>query len=110
MTGMPDRIGDAGRRAEARTFKRVQASGAWGGAKGDMGSEDFLLESKSTVNSSYRLVLDVLRKAEREALATGRRPALAVQFVDGTGRPKRGGAWVMVRESDFAGMTAPEGG
>ena len=103
------RIGDAGRRAETKTFERTRASGAWVGAKGDLRSDDFALESKATERGSYSLKLETLRKIAREAEQSGRRPALAVQFVDGTGRPRHEGAWVLVREQDFVEMTTPEG-
>lgn len=106
---MTKRIGATGRRAEGHTYRRMKGSGAWDGAKGDMRSDDFTVESKATEANSYSLKLEELRKIEREATATGRRPAFAVQFVDGTGRPRPGGAWVLVREDDFRSMTTPEG-
>jgi hypothetical protein len=68
----------AGRKAERRTFERVRASGAWVGAKGDLGSQDFLLESKSTTSGSYGLKLETLRKAALAAFPSFFRELLGV--------------------------------
>lgn len=94
-----------GIKAERETLKRVAGSGAWIGAKGDFRSDDFLIEQKATERDSRAIKLEELRKIEREALQTGRRPAFALIFADSQGRPRPSGAWVMVRESDWQEMT-----
>lgn len=97
------KIGDTGRKSEARTAKRTggrvkPASGAMKGAKGDMTVADFLVESKSTVNNSMSLQLDWLAKISQEALSEGKYPALTVTFTDNGGKPRKYGKWVMVPE------------
>lgn len=96
---------DVGTKAEKQTLRRIQGSGAWVGEKGDLKSDDFLIENKATEKDSYGLKLETLRKIGREATRATRRPALAVQFVDSTGRPRHDGAWVLVREADWREMT-----
>lgn len=97
---------DLGTRAEKRSLKRVPASGAWAGAKGDFRGEVFLIEHKATEADSFGLKVELLRKIGREALRVGLKPAFHVVFCDATGRPRRDGAWVMVRESDWEEMTS----
>lgn len=97
--------GNRGRAAEAKTARRVKgyltpASGA-GGVKGDISTDDFLIENKSTVNASMSLKLSWLSKIAHEARGRAKRPALAIQFTDDAGKPVKDGGWVMVRESDF---------
>ncbi len=98
-------MSDIGDKAERQTLKRVKGSGAWVGHKGDLESDDFLLENKATEKNSYSLKLEVLRKIGREALRANRRPSLMLQFTNSTGRPRHDGAWVLVRESDWREMT-----
>lgn len=97
------RIGTVGRKAEARLAKRLggrltPGSGNQDGAKGDVVLADMLIETKATEAESYRLEHELLAKIEREATETGRHPGFHVQFVDGTGRAKRFGSWVMIPE------------
>jgi hypothetical protein len=99
-------VSKLGDKAERQTLKRVPASGAWIGAKGDFRGEVFLVEQKATERMSYTLKLELLQKIAREALHDARRPAFMVVFTDGTGRPRKDGAWVMVRESDWEEMTS----
>ena len=98
-----------GRDAERKTIKRFQgrgmpASGAMEGAKGDFALDKFLVENKSTVHESYKLTRDVLCKINGEARRGGKMPALAVQFVDGSGNPKKQGAYVVIPEWVFQSM------
>ena len=97
------KIGDAGRKSEARTAKRTgarlkPASGAMKGAKGDMEKGDLLIESKSTIHDSMSVQLDWLAKVSQEARSEGKYPALTVTFTDQEGRPRKYGKWVMVPE------------
>lgn len=80
---------------------RVPGSGSIPGLKGDLSKDDFLLESKATINASFSIKTDVLSKISTEALNVGKKPALAISFVlpDGTSLP--GGDWIMMRQSDF---------
>lgn len=96
-------VGSAGTVSEKRLAMRLggrqtPASGAMEGAKGDVVLPDVLMEAKSTVNDSMSLKLDWLAKIAAEARTEGKRPALAVTFTTGDGRPRSDGAWVMVPE------------
>lgn len=104
-------IGGTGRKAETRLAKRLngratRASGNMESDKGDVELPDFLLETKATEAGSYGLAHDLLAKITREALDKGKQPAFHVQFVDGTGRPKKMGSWVMIPESLFEEVQA----
>lgn len=99
-------IGGAGRPAELLLGKRLGArqrpnSGAVEGAKGDLTHHTTLIESKSSTGRTLALRHGWLRKVAHEARYHGLVPALAVLFVDGTGRPKKDGAWVMIPESEY---------
>ena len=98
-------IGATGRKSETKAasrlgFKTTPASGA-ATAKGDMRSDDFLIEAKATEGASLGLRHDWLCKITDEATMVGREPALHVSFVDVHGKPARCGAWVLVREDTF---------
>jgi len=104
-----DRIGEAGRRAERRSSRRAggrprPASGAMPGAKGDDERGDFLVEHKATERESMSLRFEVLAKIGGEAVAEGKTPALQIVFCTGSGRPRRGGSWIMVPEHVFEEM------
>ena len=95
-----------GNKAEVRASKRLEmqlrpASGAMEGAKGDMSTEDVLLECKATQSDSYRVTREVLAKITREATEVGKIPALEINFTTGDGRPRENGSWVLIREKDF---------
>jgi hypothetical protein len=95
-----------GQLAESRAAKRLKgrltpASGAMEGAKGDIKTHTFLIESKATVNDSLSVKLPWLEKIDKEALDTGRDPALIVQFVDAAGKPRKSGSWVLIPERLF---------
>jgi hypothetical protein len=99
------RIGEHGRRSEKRLANRlggklIPASGSTR-AKGDMVLGDFLIEAKATSRDSLSLKHDWLAKIDREALATGRKPALAVSFVRPDGTQIRGGTWIAIPEDVF---------
>jgi hypothetical protein len=105
------RIGDTGRKAETRTAKRLggrltRASGSMASDKGDFHLDEFLTENKATENDSLSLKYDWLTKISREALDDKKSPALAVQFVDGIGRPKKFGSWVLISEQMFEEVQA----
>jgi hypothetical protein len=96
-----------GQKAEKRAAKRLKgrltpASGALVGAKADIVKRTFLIESKATKHESITVKLEWLDKIAKEALDTGRDPALIIQFVDAAGNPWRGSGWVLVPERVFA--------
>lgn len=97
---------DVGKKAEGHTLKRVPGSGAWLGSKGDFSGAAFLIEQKSTQAGSYGIKLELLDKITREARQVGKAPAFHIVFTDGTGRARRNGGWVMVREADWEEMTS----
>jgi len=104
-----DRIGTTGRRAEAKTARRLgarQTAGSGSGTdKGDLELPKFLAENKSTTTGSIRLTLDWLLKIRHEAEGVGKVPALTLQFTTESGAPRSGGAWVAVPERVFKELT-----
>ena len=95
--------GSHGRLAEEKAARRLgarltPASGACDGAKGDMSTEDMLIENKATKNASMSLKLEWLQKIAHEAQGRGKQPALALQFVSENGNPRPDGAWVCIPE------------
>ncbi len=58
--------------------RRMPASGAISGFKGDVKSKEYLLEDKFTDAASYPLTLHVLKKMETEAFQNRRKPLLRV--------------------------------
>lgn len=106
VLGRKPRIGDTGRKAEGHLTKRLKGrptvnSGAMARDKGDVELPQFLVETKATEAESYGLKYELLRKITLEALRTKRKPAFHVQFVTGSGLPKKDGAWVMIPEALF---------
>jgi hypothetical protein len=94
-----------GRKAEKKAAKRLRgsltpASGALQHAKGDIRKGQFLLDSKATVKQSFRVTTEQLAKISKEALDSGKDPALLIQFVDDSGH-LHVGAWVMIPERVF---------
>ena len=94
-------IGRAGIKSEQRTAKalgaRLQpASGAMSAAKGDMKTDRFLIEAKSTTSASLGLKLDWLLKIGEEARRVGRSPCVAIDFIYPSGSSKE--RWLMVPE------------
>jgi hypothetical protein len=101
-------IGTAGRKSEKLLAKRLgarltPASGA-ANAKGDMRREGWLIEAKSTVSGSMSLSYAWLSKIMGEAMAAGRKPALAITFTDREGRPVSRGSWVMIPEIEYQSL------
>lgn len=103
------KIGNTGRIAEKKTSQRLKgkltaASGA-SGQKGDinLASKDynFMIEVKSSINSSISIQSEWLCKLLDEAISAGKTPALTINFVTDEGRIRRMGSWVMVQEEVF---------
>lgn len=100
------RLGRHGQYAERKAASRLKgqltpASGAKVGAKGDIRKGAFLIESKATNKESLSLKRAWLDKISKEALDTGKDPALIIQFVDGLGHTSRGSSWVCIPERVF---------
>jgi hypothetical protein len=98
-------IGEAGRKAEGHTAKRlgarlVRGSGS-GRLKGDMFTGTAHLEQKTTQRASFSIKLDWLLKITRTALEQAKFPALLVTFTSGDGMARTGGRWVMIPEDVF---------
>lgn len=107
------RTGEAGRKAEKKTAKRLGGdltpnSGA-GGDKGDFTLPELLAENKSTTRDSFSVRYEHLQKISAEARATGRRPILSFQFTRPNGDPLPSGAWVCIPESLWEELTDAEG-
>ncbi len=97
------RIGEAGRKAEGHTAKRlgarlVRGSGS-GWLKGDLFTNLVHIEAKSTQRASISLKLDWLRKITRTAMEQGKQPAVTITFTTGDGLPKVSGKWVLIPEA-----------
>ena len=76
--------------------KRVAASGAFWQRKGDVRSDDLLVEHKWTAKKSMSFTSTVLRKITNEAILDGRTPVLAFHL--------DGQDYVILLEDDFVVM------
>lgn len=97
-----ERIGEAGRKAERATAKRLGArlvagSGS-GWLKGDLFTSSLHVEAKSTQHKSIGVQWDWLKKITTTAMEQGKVPALTVTFTNGDGEPKHNGNWVLIQE------------
>ena len=76
------------KKQEARTAKEFSgktqpASGALAGAKGDVRTEDYLIENKFTDKSYYPLELCIWKKIEKEAIKDSLRiPMMQIDIID----------------------------
>ena len=84
------------RLAKAIGGSRNAASGAFWSRKGDVRSDDLLIEYKWTGKKSFSLKSDVLKKIVREAILDGRVPVLGVHL-DGEN-------YVILLEDDYLEM------
>jgi hypothetical protein len=84
------------RLAKAIGGSRNAASGAFWSRKGDVRSDDLLIEHKWTGKKSFSLKSDVLKKIVREAILDGRVPVLGVHL-DGEN-------YVILLEDDYLEM------
>lgn len=102
--------GDHGQRAEKRAAQRIggrlqPGSGCSPNNKGDIKTDTFLLESKSTIHDSFSLKISWLRKISDQAISLSREPGLVVQFVGHDGKLVEDGGWVMIPERVFKELT-----
>jgi hypothetical protein len=86
------------RLAKSVDGKPTAASGAFWSRKGDVRSDDLLVEAKETSKGSYSLSLRVWDKIRREALLDGRLPVLAIQIQDRN--------LIVLDEEDFLALRA----
>lgn len=68
------------RLAEVTGGRRVPGSGASLYARGDVKTAEYLIEAKQTKHASLRVTWEWLAKITRQALAAGKRPALAIEL------------------------------
>jgi Holliday junction resolvase len=73
--------------------QRVAASGAFWSRKGDVRTEDLLIEHKWTGKKSFTLKAEVLEKITTEAILDGRTPVLGIHL--------NGNDYVILGEEDF---------
>lgn len=73
--------------------RTVPASGAFWSRKGDVRSDDLLVEAKTTEAASFSIKKAIWEKIRKEALLDGRIPVLAVQI--------QGRNLVVLDEEDF---------
>ena len=78
--------------------RTVPASGAFWSRKGDVRTNDLLVEAKTTQAASYSLKKAIWDKIRREALLDGRIPVLAIQI--------QGRNLVVLDEEDFLELRA----
>ena len=76
--------------------KRTAASGAYWSRKGDVRSDDLLIEHKYTGKKQTTIKSDVLKKIMREAILDGRTPVLGIHL--------DGEDYVILTEHDFIEM------
>jgi Holliday junction resolvase len=96
--------------ARAAGGRRVPGSGASPFARGDAKSAHYLIECKQTEHDSIRVTWAWLEKITRQALAAGRRPALAIELrCKGARDPLVPTEWVMVSQADWQRLQELEG-
>lgn len=84
---------------------RQRGSGASDYAKGDVKTDDFLIECKQTEKKSLSVKGEWLSKITREAMAAGKLPALSIE-IKGTGDRLVEHDWVAVPMSVFKRLTS----
>lgn len=77
--------------------RRVAGSGAFE-SKGDISTDEFLIDDKSTVGKSITVTKDMLMKINREAREAARVPVLSLSF---TKMGLAGDTWYMIPEWRF---------
>ena len=81
-------------------------SGSFRPFKGDVITDDYLIECKSTEKQQFVLKKEILLKIEKEAISEGRVPLLVVRFEDK--RNSSGGIYVISKLDDFLEMNSGE--
>lgn len=93
------------KRQEKRVAKKVDgrttvASGAVPFDKGDVSSESFLIECKTTDKKSYSLKNEIFEKIAREAVNVGKIPLMAIEI--------NGAEYIVCRDYDFFSIIKEE--
>lgn len=78
-------------------------SGAFENFKGDVKTDDFLIEAKRTDKKSLSVKGEWLTKIDREAIAEGKKPALVIELGGMQGFTEK--EWVAVPMSVFKELT-----
>jgi siroheme synthase len=60
--------------------KRIAGSGSQLGAKGDVKTERWLVEAKTTTSGRFPLTLALFRKIEKEAIQAGKAPVMVIEM------------------------------
>ena len=89
--------------------KRQRGSGASDYAKGDVKTDNFLIECKQTEKKSLSIKGEWLSKITREAMAAGKTPALSIE-IKGVEDRLVEQDWVAVPMSVFRRLTAGDDG
>ena len=84
---------------------RNRGSGASMYAKGDVRTDDFLIEAKRTVHASISVTKKWLDKISGEAAAAGKEPALAIEIAGGPNHAHGERDWVCVPLRVFRQLT-----
>ena len=87
-----------GRLADIIGGRSVPASGAFWSRKGDVRTDDLLIEAKTTAAASFSIKKVVWDKIRREALLDGRIPVMAIQI--------QGRNLIVLDEEDFLELRA----
>lgn len=104
---MPTKLRKKSQKQEKKVAKELNgrvtpASGALDCAKGDVRSDYFLIECKTTSKDFYSLSLDTWDKISKEALRDGMRvPVMCIDLEDGERR------YAVINESDFEDCYPP---
>lgn len=88
---------------EANTATRLggtvqPGSGCSWKAKGDVKTDQFLVEAKITESASYRLTIETWKKISKEALAAGKIPMMRIDLAGSDE------SLVVLRMTDFIGL------
>lgn len=103
ITFNPHKMGQKAEKLQATRLRAKQhkASGSMPDQRGDMSRTQFVLESKATSGSTFRLSRSDLEKIRQIARRTGKVPALSIGFTTGDGRPVEKGVWICIPEEVF---------
>jgi hypothetical protein len=85
----------------SRLGGRVTPASGSGGIKNDVRSPEWSVEIKSTSKKSYPVKEEDFDRAEKQALADGRRAAFVIAFLTPGKKPRR---LVLIDENDFIEM------
>lgn len=101
-----DRPQRLARKAEQETARlhggRVTPqSGSGRSVKNDVRNDTWSFEVKATTQKGYRLTVDSLLTAEKNALADGRKMAFLVAFMPAISRPWEDKRYILMTEDDF---------